>query len=92
MAPVLDFITGEQEVDVNGDLMFEIVGAYDSYTIGYVENYCSGNIGTTCLFPFPPIGSEVCMEFTCDLIEVTGFLDGTWTTYMMVADTDIPFE
>ena len=91
LVPVIDPITGLHATDpISGDLMFEVDGAHDSYTIGYVENYCSGNIGTTC--QFPPIGSEVCMEFTCDLIEVEVVVNGILTTQMMVTDTDIIFE
>ena len=40
---------------------FIITGAHDSYTLSYVENYCSKNISTTC--EILTIGESHCMEY-----------------------------
>tara|TARA_B100001250_G_scaffold365090_1_gene345594 strand:- start:41 stop:484 length:444 start_codon:yes stop_codon:yes gene_type:complete len=69
-----------------------ITGAHDSYTLSYVENYCSKNISTTC--EILTIGASHCMEYgsSYDFVEVFNPVTFFHEEEFMCTEDSSPFQ
>ena len=78
LVPVIDPVTGQQALDASGNLLFQLDGQHDGYSITRVQMNCSQDIITLC--DILEVGDSFCFDYVGDCY----FAECEWTE-------DVPF-